>query len=1267
MSVEEVTEILSRYADRADRGPQLLTPNLSASYSATVTTANGTTAALPPREGVFFGVLWKPHPHSDAGSEMGCLFVITHGKHSTSPSNVPTASGEKPTHRPALYTTPRRVDPFAVVEPDKLHVPPPLSAVPSASTASSGSTGRAPGLTVSASKDTHMSSSGKSAATTASVEAPLPIAVKTVSLVVPPLRDNNDDTDDPSAFAVSGVESRGISALTTPLLSAKVSVTRARGGTEPGNSSTTRSAVQSTRFYQPEAIPESLHNRDRAVAERRPGDYLPSTSTGFVLSSAFPLSPTSSHSSSLSGNGLVATLPGKATSSSAFALADSRAEEQQQQQQQGVRKESENTLPPPLFRYEPAVVALSRSDSEEEESDATGVRNGRRHGGDYLFEHELALGERPHTVEGEDEEEEGSSFVGTEDCIIWASIEFLRQRMPWFLAQLESERKRDRLGASQHDSPRMSYVASGSSGGPGTTSESQHYVYIPIRDILSIDSKTHHVTSRERRVQMISFTVRDPARARRTLSVSQHHHHHRSGQLSRASHRPPSSRSGGGNEREGSRSTSFGSSSSRQRANSGEGGATLPPSRTGERVEERGRLTTQVEATASRSGLDGGPLPQAQPPQSTFMTSSNSSSSSSVSSSCAGEAAAAAVGEAEAEEESGVRAHFVFSSGGSMRLVALLRSLSGTLGVASTLHCSPGHAAAAAAASAGNGVGNGSFGGLSQDNSWVLMEAPPSPLYGAYEGGAGSHATGGTTTLFPHATSSSQHAAPNGELYSTSSSMIASSFGVTGNGPAHRGNHTHNSQTHARGVGSSGAWRPRWPASLFRLGGADRGGGGAGSGALSATATAASDYGEGGGHPLHGDHQSDNAATAPILITSLSNTLAGTAGATASSRPAAGPKLPVPCLRPRLTPLREPEPPLMPEEWAACFTSAGDGVIDVERLESAALTAYRGGIDPSIRLKVWMHLLKVFPSGSSAEERAGLLSRGRKLYETLSLQWQSVTEEQEAHFSALHQRKFAVEKDVQRTDRTMPQYKGDDAPKLSQLRNVLMAHVMVNFDLGYTQGMSDVASILCLQTDDAAEAFLCFRALLAERMLYTFTMDTARGIPNQLRQVQALVRHFEPTVYAHLKECQAENMAFCFRWLLMAFKREFDAADTMRLWDTLLACPYTAHFDLIVAVALIRALAPQIIAHCHTCVDVMQFINTIALRLPVESVIAVAQEFHEEVCAAVPRMERLAGRVPRETVPGRRVSVEEAVELCLALDGPLDGDEDHATPPRKAN
>ena len=53
----------------------------------------------------------------------------------------------------------------------------------------------------------------------------------------------------------------------------------------------------------------------------------------------------------------------------------------------------------------------------------------------------------------------------------------------------------------------------------------------------------------------------------------------------------------------------------------------------------------------------------------------------------------------------------------------------------------------------------------------------------------------------------------------------------------------------------------------------------------------------------------------------------------------------------------------------------------------------------------------------------------------------------------------------------------------------------------------------------------------------------------QLCQLRNILIVTEPQLAQYLDKHDSGNMFFCFRWLLVLFKREFNTVDIMKLWE----------------------------------------------------------------------------------------------------------------------
>ncbi|KAM3300909.1 hypothetical protein P3S67_015409 [Capsicum chacoense] len=168
----------------------------------------------------------------------------------------------------------------------------------------------------------------------------------------------------------------------------------------------------------------------------------------------------------------------------------------------------------------------------------------------------------------------------------------------------------------------------------------------------------------------------------------------------------------------------------------------------------------------------------------------------------------------------------------------------------------------------------------------------------------------------------------------------------------------------------------------------------------------------------------------------------------------------------------------------------------------------------SLWFRVWRFLLGYHSYDSTYAWRKYLVSVRKSEYETIKNQWKV------------------------RTDRSIPFYDGDDNSNVKCLRDILLTNSFYNFDLGYCQGMSDLLSPILYVMEDEAEAFWCFVALM-ERLGPNFNCDQ-NGVHSQLFALSKLVEILDNPLHNYFKQQACLNYFFCFRWVLIQFKREFD-------------------------------------------------------------------------------------------------------------------------------
>ncbi|XP_016003862.1 TBC1 domain family member 15 isoform X2 [Rousettus aegyptiacus] len=262
--------------------------------------------------------------------------------------------------------------------------------------------------------------------------------------------------------------------------------------------------------------------------------------------------------------------------------------------------------------------------------------------------------------------------------------------------------------------------------------------------------------------------------------------------------------------------------------------------------------------------------------------------------------------------------------------------------------------------------------------------------------------------------------------------------------------------------------------------------------------------------------------------------------------------------------------PVSLEEWTKNIDSEGR-ILNVDNVKQMI---FRGGLSHALRKHAWKFLLGYFPWDSTKEERTQLQKQKIDEYFRMKLQWKSVSEEQEKRNSRLRDYRSLIEKDVNRTDRTNKFYEGQDNPGLILLHDILMTYCMYDFDLGYVQGMSDLLSPLLYVMENEVDAFWCFASYM-DQMHQNFE-EQMQGMKTQLIQLSTLLRLLDSGFCSYLESQDSGYLYFCFRWLLIRFKREFSFLDILRLWEVMWTGLPCKNFHLLLCCAVLESEKQQI-------------------------------------------------------------------------------------------
>lgn len=258
--------------------------------------------------------------------------------------------------------------------------------------------------------------------------------------------------------------------------------------------------------------------------------------------------------------------------------------------------------------------------------------------------------------------------------------------------------------------------------------------------------------------------------------------------------------------------------------------------------------------------------------------------------------------------------------------------------------------------------------------------------------------------------------------------------------------------------------------------------------------------------------------------------------------------------------VQPPRPPLTDAEFRRFLDPIGQ----VVHSKDLRAVIYFGGIEPSLRKVVWKHILNVYPEGMSGRERMDYMKRKAQEYQNLRERWRVLVQKGQ-NVGDLGYVTGMVRKDVLRTDRHHKFYGGsDDNQNTASLFNILTTYALNHPSVSYCQGMSDLASPLLVTMRDEAQAYICLCALM-RRLKDNFMLDGI-AMTTKFAHLAEGLQHYDPDFYAYLKSHQADDLLFCYRWLLLEMKREFALDDALRmlevLWAALPASPPTGELSL---------------------------------------------------------------------------------------------------------
>jgi len=220
----------------------------------------------------------------------------------------------------------------------------------------------------------------------------------------------------------------------------------------------------------------------------------------------------------------------------------------------------------------------------------------------------------------------------------------------------------------------------------------------------------------------------------------------------------------------------------------------------------------------------------------------------------------------------------------------------------------------------------------------------------------------------------------------------------------------------------------------------------------------------------------------------------------------------------------------------------------------------------SIRSEVWKYLFGYYPWDSTIYEREKIDHDKLESYHVIRNQWKSISAEQENNWTSYRNRIHRIQKDVVRTDRFQDMYLDNDSTHLKVLNDVMLTYAFYNWDLGYVQGMNDLVVPIQQLIQEEHIIFWCFKGLL-DKIGSNFRKDQV-GVHAQFSALVKLLKILDIELYQYLESNDSISL-YCYRWILIAFKREFDIESIFEIWEAWFSNYYHPDFNLFLVIAML--------------------------------------------------------------------------------------------------
>lgn len=105
-------------------------------------------------------------------------------------------------------------------------------------------------------------------------------------------------------------------------------------------------------------------------------------------------------------------------------------------------------------------------------------------------------------------------------------------------------------------------------------------------------------------------------------------------------------------------------------------------------------------------------------------------------------------------------------------------------------------------------------------------------------------------------------------------------------------------------------------------------------------------------------------------------------------------------------------------------------------------------------------------------------------------------------------------------------------------------------------------------------------------------MHCSESIEKQLEMLREMIWRVDPIYYDYFSlHHDSLQLYFCYRWLLLWFKRELEYSETLRLWDTILSSDNRSMYILCFALAMLMEERKYLLKNCSRFDEILAHLN----------------------------------------------------------------------------